>query len=485
MYNASRNAFVVAFLLPLNASLPASIGGGAALVIETAYPFGDNATLDVRVPEGHTTTAHVRIPGWAVGATVNGAPAPNGTLVPIDCAAGSTRVQVSLPASIRVERGWGTHGQLAQAPIVYGDGEHGGGVRAAAEAGGEPSASPLAAPRSVPSGAEIDWEVGGGASFVPSRAGGGEGVDVRSGQPGGTAWLVNAHPIYGKAHNVTSLGVALSYIAGFSPPSDGNASAQKAAAVASVHLLDAVSRVDIAGAIVTLPPLSKYSYDHFIGYSPPIRARIANLSLPNGRPLLVALKIENRERNAQIPLASISLDLEWSPTATPSVTPSPVSKWLSPPANSAVIRRGPLLFALHPKEEFRMIRDYYQMLPMRPHAVDWQISTREPWAYALSLADDPAPDTAPLLSFDPAPSKGWSPTRPFNTEEFPFSIRVAARQLPEELWGYWAGSKITAQPPPSPLDNASRLPRAVLRLVPFGGTNIRISVFPWHVAEGP
>ena len=130
----------VAMLAPVEATVAwrdATAGAmrSTRVKVVTDYPFGDNATLDVRVPEGHTTTAHVRIPGWAVGATVNGAPAPNGTLVPIVCAAGSTRVHVSLPASIRVERGWGAHGQLAQAPIVYGDGENGGGVRAAAEAG--------------------------------------------------------------------------------------------------------------------------------------------------------------------------------------------------------------------------------------------------------------------------------------------------------------------------------------------------------------
>ena len=123
-----------------------------------------------------------------------------------------------------------------------------------------------------------------------------------------------------------------------------------------------------------------------------------------------------------------------------------------------------------------MVNDYYQDAPTRQHAVDWEISTREPWAYALSLSDG----GAPTLAFDATPSPGWSALRPFSTDEYPFSIRAAAHNLPETTWGYWAGSKITAQPPPSPV-NASRSAAGVttIRLVPFGGTNIRISVFPW------
>ncbi len=46
-------------------------------------------------------------------------------------------------------------------------------------------------------------------------------------------------------------------------------------------------------------------------------------------------------------------------------------------------------------------------------------------------------------------------------------------------------SNITAQPPPSPFECATAPAGGEcgkeerLRLVPFGGTNIRISVFPW------
>jgi hypothetical protein len=71
-----------------------------------------------------------------------------------------------------------------------------------------------------------------------------------------------------------------------------------------------------------------------------------------------------------------------------------------------------------------------------------------------------------------------------STMEFPFAVQVQARQLPQ--WGYWSGSKITDNLPPSPVTDLCAAGEGggcgqttTLTLVPFGGTNIRISVFPW------
>ena len=100
----------------------------------------------------------------------------------------------------------------------------------------------------------------------------------------------------------------------------------------------------------------------------------------------------------------------------------------------------------------------------------------------MVVADDAAP--AAGLKFDATPSAGWSTRRPFATDAYPFSITARAAPLPVATWGYWRGTNITAQPPPSPLDcaagSAANCSAEVrLRLVPFGGTNIRIAVFPW------
>ena len=261
---------MLASIVPLNATLPSAIGGGAALLVETTYPFGDLAAVHVSVPAGHSTTAYIRIPGWAVNATVDGKAAPNGTLVAVVCAAGETSVAVHLPASVRVERGWGVHGEAAQSPIVY-------------------NKVSVSAPRVVPSSNQSDWELDGGAAFVGSRNATSGGTDIRSGNPGGSVWLVNTHPVYGEAHNITQLKMAFSYIAGYSPAPG----AHKEGSVASLHFLDMVTRADLTGALVSFPPLSKYSYDHFTGYSPPLGAALTNLSFPNAKPFLVRRRPSN------------------------------------------------------------------------------------------------------------------------------------------------------------------------------------------------
>ena len=235
--------------------------------------------------------------------------------------------------------------------------------------------------------------------------------------------------------------------------------------------------------------LDRFSFDRFEGYSPPLSASVTNLSVPNAKPMLLALRVANNDRNAQLPLPSLSFSVLWSAVASHK-PPSPISKYSSPAANAAVVRRGPLLYALRPAEERVVVRSYDDLLPERPLAVDYSIGTRERWAFALELpkaksgTERSAESAVAAMRFDPTPSAGWSPTRAFSTDEYPFSVLVEARPLSNATWGLWRGSNITAQPPPSPL-NCSALAAGscgaseTLRLVPFGATNIRISVFPW------
>ena len=145
----------------------------------------------------------------------------------------------------------------------------------------------------------------------------------------------------------------------------------------------------------------------------------------------------------------------------------------SPPEDAVAVVRGPLVFALHPAETKRVVKSFNGSLPVRPQAVDYEISTTDPWNYALDLSTPP--------KFDPTPSPGWGHKLPFSTDDYPFSIRVTGRTVAD--WGFWSSSNITDSPPPSPIvcDDNRCGPPTVLRLVPFGGTNLRISVFP-HLA---
>jgi len=322
----------------------------------------------------------------------------------------------------------------------------------------------------APTSAEEDWGEDGVASIVPSRRPGES--DVRTGSPGTVGKLINAHPIFGKGHFLKEVRLSLQYIAGYG-------GGQKMGSNVSVRAAELWSGRDL-GLLCQTEALSNFSFDHFTGYSPPVGCVSApGLRVPNSLPLLLSLVIHNNDRNLQIPIPSVSLSLAWTSNVGPDPAP-PVSNVTALPADASIVMRGPLLFALHPEENRKVVASYDADLPARPKAVDYEISTNDPWAFALAL-DAARPEAG--LTFDATPSHGWSIARPFDTEAFPFSI--SARAVPIGSWGYWKGSNITAQPPPSPVNcsdsGAGCGSVQALRLVPFGGTNIRISVFPWTV----
>lgn len=118
------------------------------------------------------------------------------------------------------------------------------------------------------------------------------------------------------------------------------------------------------------------------------------------------------------------------------------------------------------------MKSYVGNLPARPLAVDYEIGTNGTWNYGLLPAKG--------LNFVDSPSAGWNTSYPFvDSGEYPFYVSVRARDI--KTWGYWSGSKITDVPPASPFNctTATCGDETELRLVPFGSTNIRISVFPW------
>jgi hypothetical protein len=107
-------AIYVVLLLPANATMPSQVGGGAKVVVDTEYPFGDVVT--VRVASKKSVELFIRIPEWAKFATVslNGARATSvlaNSYHLVTCAAATeTIVVLNLNPKIIIERDWGTPG---------------------------------------------------------------------------------------------------------------------------------------------------------------------------------------------------------------------------------------------------------------------------------------------------------------------------------------------------------------------------------------
>ena len=72
------------------------------------------------------------------------------------------------------------------------------------------------------------------------------------------------------------------------------------------------------------------------------------------------------------------------------------------------------------------------------------------------------------------------PSPPFSDAATP-AVAVAARARVAAAWTTAGGARGVAFPPASPLDAPG--PDATVELVPFGATNLRISVFPQLVSD--
>ena len=149
--------------------------------------------------------------------------------------------------------------------------------------------------------------------------------------------------------------------------------------------------------------------------------------------------------------------------------------------DAVAVSRGPLLYALKMAMKDSIV-DRYKV----PYENEWiekggklgfprhELKPASPWGYALVRgADGTFPcEVSPV-------SLGENPFRPGCA---PVTLRMKA--VPTEFggWGYMreGASARAVDPPPSPVPAGAAQPETV-ELVPFGSTQIRISLFPWAI----
>ena len=157
-----------------------------------------------------------------------------------------------------------------------------------------------------------------------------------------------------------------------------------------------------------------------------------------------------------------------------------VSHW---EMDAVAVTRGPLLYSFEIPMEERKVKKYKV-----PYENEWidnfggdfprkELLPKGPWNYALSLEKDG--------KLDAKESVVLVPSDPFVPGNAPVTISVPAKRSDFGGWGYMreVTTGRAVDPPPSPIpDEGGEV--ETLKLVPFGSTQLRISLFPWCAKKG-
>ena len=133
------------------------------------------------------------------------------------------------------------------------------------------------------------------------------------------------------------------------------------------------------------------------------------------------------------------------------------------PRNAIAIQRGPLIYALAPKAEWRHLHG------SEPYD-DWEVTPRSPWNYALAI--DPQRPEASIRVETRAVAR-----QPFDIANPPVVLHTQARIVPA-----WQSVQNSAGPlPESPV--ASNEPLTEVELVSYAAARLRVTEFPWTQPE--
>jgi len=137
------------------------------------------------------------------------------------------------------------------------------------------------------------------------------------------------------------------------------------------------------------------------------------------------------------------------------------SKWFE---NSLGIERGPLVYALKIKEEWREItkKGYDDTF--------WEVLPKSPWNYALQRSEIEKNTLK-------AEVKDTVAIYPWNLENAPVSVKIKANRLP--IWKIERGSA-GKLPSPSSSRRDVESNEEEITLIPYGCTTLRIAEFPTH-----
>lgn len=126
--------------------------------------------------------------------------------------------------------------------------------------------------------------------------------------------------------------------------------------------------------------------------------------------------------------------------------------------DAVALKRGPLVFSLAIDEDWRKVGGE------EPHA-DWEVYPRSPWNFGLTLdPEDPSGDVAVEVR-----TVG---VMPFSPAGAPVVLTAQGRRLPQWKLVHGSAGSLPASP------TRSSQPLEKLRLIPYGSTNLRVTVFP-------
>jgi len=173
--------------------------------------------------------------------------------------------------------------------------------------------------------------------------------------------------------------------------------------------------------------------------------------------------------NGQVALSNstnniVVIDREWSSGDIVELNLSMdfrYSKWYE---NSLGIERGPLVYALKIKEEWREItkKGYDDTF--------WEVLPKSPWNYALQKSEIEKNTLK-------AEVKDTVAIYPWNLENAPISVKIKANRLP--IWKIERGSAGKLPSPSSSRRDVESNEEEII-LIPYGCTTLRIAEFPTH-----